>query len=103
MNKSIRSKLALIALIFCSPHFSVLAQEWSPSKTVMRNYSALADATSAEWQTMVSVNLIGCANSLLGRWASPEEIAAPILWLASDEASFITGTSLMVDGGLSIM
>lgn len=41
--------------------------------------------------------------SLIGRWATPEEIAAPILWLASDEASFITGTSLMVDGGLSIM
>lgn len=163
----------------------------------MRNYSALANATTAEWQAMVGVNLIGCANyakaalpalrlsgkgsivnvascyavtgrkgmglydatkaaqlamtrtlafeeashgvrvnavcpgstltdfhinkataagkdieklkterqttSLLGRWASPEEIAAPILWLASDEASFITGTSIMVDGGLSIM
>ena len=41
--------------------------------------------------------------SLLGRWAAPEEIAWPILWLASDEASFITGTTLMVDGGLSIM
>jgi meso-butanediol dehydrogenase/(S,S)-butanediol dehydrogenase/diacetyl reductase len=41
--------------------------------------------------------------SLVGRWASPQEIAWPILWLASDEASFITGTSLMVDGGLSIM
>jgi 2-hydroxycyclohexanecarboxyl-CoA dehydrogenase len=41
--------------------------------------------------------------SLIGRWADPTEIAAPILWLASDEASFITGTSLMVDGGLSIM
>ena len=41
--------------------------------------------------------------SLLSRWASPDEIAAPILWLASDEASFITGTSLMVDGGLSAM
>ena len=41
--------------------------------------------------------------SLLGRWADPSEIAAPILWLASDEASFITGTALMVDGGLSIM
>jgi 2-hydroxycyclohexanecarboxyl-CoA dehydrogenase len=40
--------------------------------------------------------------SLLGRWASPQEIAWPILWLASDEASFITGTTLMVDGGLSI-
>lgn len=41
--------------------------------------------------------------SLIGRWASPEEIAWPILWLASSEGSFITGTTLMVDGGLSIM
>lgn len=41
--------------------------------------------------------------SLIGRWASPEEIAWPILWLASDEATFITGATLMVDGGLSIM
>jgi 2-hydroxycyclohexanecarboxyl-CoA dehydrogenase len=40
--------------------------------------------------------------SLIGRWASPEEIAYPILWLASDEASFITGATLMVDGGLSV-
>lgn len=41
--------------------------------------------------------------SLLGRWAAPDEIARPILWFASDEASFITGATLMVDGGLSIM
>ena len=41
--------------------------------------------------------------SLIGRWADPEEIGWPILWLASDEASFITGATLMVDGGLSIM
>ncbi|MSQ54336.1 MAG: SDR family oxidoreductase [Betaproteobacteria bacterium] len=41
-------------------------------------------------------------NSLLARWADPLEIARPILWLASDEASFITGTHLLVDGGLAI-
>jgi len=43
------------------------------------------------------------ATSLLGRWAEPDEIAWPILWLASDEASFVTGATLMVDGGLSIL
>ena len=42
-------------------------------------------------------------NSLLARWAAPEEIAWPILWLASDEASFVTGAALAVDGGLSIL
>jgi len=42
-------------------------------------------------------------DSLFRRWARPEEIAYPILWLASDEASFVTGTALLVDGGLSIM
>lgn len=40
--------------------------------------------------------------SFLARWAAPEEIAYPILWLASDEASFVTGATLMADGGLSI-
>lgn len=37
----------------------------------------------------------------ISRWGTPEEIAAPVLWLASDEASFITGAILPVDGGVS--
>jgi 2-hydroxycyclohexanecarboxyl-CoA dehydrogenase len=41
--------------------------------------------------------------SLLKRWADPQEIAWPILWLASDEASFMTGSALAVDGGLTAM
>lgn len=37
----------------------------------------------------------------MDRWGLPEEIARPVLWLASDEASFVTGAILPVDGGLS--
>ena len=35
----------------------------------------------------------------MGRWGEPDEIAKAILFLASDEASFCTGTILIVDGG----
>lgn len=38
----------------------------------------------------------------MGRWAMPEEIVAPVLFLASAGASYITGTVLGVDGGLGM-
>lgn len=37
----------------------------------------------------------------LGRIAEPEEVAAVIRFLASDEASYVTGASVVVDGGLT--
>ncbi len=39
----------------------------------------------------------------LKRIGTPDEVAWPVVFLASDEANFITGACLMVDGGISIL
>ena len=37
----------------------------------------------------------------LGRWGTPEEMAAGFVFLASGEASYVTGIVLRIDGGMS--
>ena len=50
------------------------------------------DALLAEWNAMHPVGRIGM----------PEEVAAAVVFLASDESSFVTGVSLRVDGGMIV-
>jgi NAD(P)-dependent dehydrogenase (short-subunit alcohol dehydrogenase family) len=33
---------------------------------------------------------------------TPEEVAAAVLYLASDESAFVTGTALLIDGGFTV-
>jgi NAD(P)-dependent dehydrogenase (short-subunit alcohol dehydrogenase family) len=57
---------------------------------IQTRISAKPDDPHHKWQ---------CDNTVLGRTGEPREVAWAALFLASDEASFITGATLPVDGG----
>ncbi|MGC5075853.1 3-oxoacyl-ACP reductase FabG [Agrococcus sp. DT81.2] len=54
--------------------------------------AALDDATQAEYKKAIPA----------GRYGSPEEIAAVVRWIASDDAAYVSGAVIPVDGGLGM-
>jgi 3-oxoacyl-[acyl-carrier protein] reductase len=79
---------------------SVLAKQFAPNILVNAVAPGFTDTQIAKsWGEQVQAQAI---SNLLNRLAQPEEIAEAILFLASDKASFITGQTLLVDGGYSI-
>ncbi len=68
----------------------------APQRRVPRN-SADLGPRDAEWYDQIVAQTV--ASTHLGRYATLAEQAAPILFLASDEASYITGSVLPVGGG----
>ena len=58
--------------------------------------------TLGEGMTDEQRKTMGASNKALQRMGRPEEIAYGVLFLVSDEASFVTGHALVVDGGQTI-
>lgn len=71
----------------------------------------LTEYSLEEWRRVMAINLDGVflcfpakrqwldGKTVLGRFGRVEDLMGPVLFLASDASAFITGTSLLVDGG----
>jgi 2-hydroxycyclohexanecarboxyl-CoA dehydrogenase len=98
------SKAAMLALTRTLAHeeaaHGVRANAICPGATLTDFQLSKAQAAGTAMEDLLNARR---NTSLLGRWANVQEVALPILWLASDEGSYITGTTLMVDGGLHAM
>ncbi len=93
------AKAASVALVRC------LAQELAPVGVRVNGVipgPVDTPATARVWETMPDVPLAITERLPLGRVGKPDDVTPAILWLASDEARWVTGTLLTVDGGLDV-
>ena len=74
---------------------------WPPSSRLTRAIpvSSLGTATDMSSDDMRKNALL---NLPMGRVAEAEEIAEAVVWLASDQASYVTGMTLAIDGGYTL-
>ena len=67
----------------------------SPGSIETPGLKGLVEATGEQRLKMLSSSIP------LGRLGTPDEVATAVVFLASDDSSYITGTELFVDGGIA--
>jgi 3-oxoacyl-[acyl-carrier protein] reductase len=79
----------------------ILVNNLAPGYTATDRLKELAKARAASsGKSQQDIFAGWAADAPLGRLADPREIADAIVWLASERASYITGQTLLVDGGI---
>lgn len=74
-----------------------LAVEYGPRIRV--NAVLPGPIRTAAWDGVSETDMAAAADTVAGRLGQPEEVAAAVCFLASPDAAYVTGTSLLVDGG----
>ena len=98
-------KAGLLALVKTLSHElagkGIRVNAISPGRTLTRLWLDRAERLAAEQGTTPAAVIEEFATEIpLGRFAEPDEIAQAVVFLASDRASYITGQSISVDGGI---
>jgi len=80
-----------------------MAQEWGPSGVRVNAVAPGFIETDAwhHYRDNPGMQQITGSDTPLGRWAQPHEVALPIVFVVSDAASYITGETLVIDGGMT--
>ena len=71
---------------------NVICPGWIMTEMVDAAFDLANDPTAARADAL--------ARHPVGRFGKPEDIAAAVRWLASDEATFVTGQTFTIDGGV---
>ena len=85
---------------FCGWAFSIA---WPASSTFRLGpwtaWAVRITALTAPFKQRPDIHKLYAAHTVFNRWSAPDEVAAAVAFLASDASSYVSGSTLFVDGG----
>ena len=103
LSNSVRSAVSGLVKTLANEYgpYNVLVNNVCPGFTATARLNSLAESLAAKaGVTPQAIEQRWAAQAPLGRVGRPEEFASVVVFLASERASYVTGTSIAVDGGI---